>query len=176
MKLRLLGIVALVLAATPLQIGAQTSTDSTVLARAIEAVLSHRSDLQQERISLALDERRAENVTRRATLQLIARAMGNGRAVFRSEINAVRDCRTACRSPFPEPLLIVSSIGGRGSDRLVVMSLVMPDAVASGVELAVRTGGARPRSAGSLFLVTLKQGSRGWAVSEVKEGHPSRAP
>jgi hypothetical protein len=175
MKPGLIAIAALLLA-TSSQVDAQAATDSIVLTRAIEAVIVHRVDLRQKRISIAGDERRAENVPRLPTIQAISRAMGNARAVYRQSFDAARNCAPRCRSPFPEPLLVVSSIKGSGPDRIVVMSLILPDAVADGREQAVLARSALRGPAGSLFLVTLRNGPRGWEVSEVKEGTGDRAP
>ena len=175
MKPGLIGIAALLLA-RPSQVDAQAATDSIVLTRAIEAVIAQRVDLRQKRLSIAGDERRAENVTRLATIRSISRAMGNARAVYRQSFDSARNCAPRCHSPFPEPLLVVSSIKSSGPDRIVVMSLILPDEVAGGREQAVLARGTLLGPVGSLFLVTLHKGPRGWEVSEVKEGTGDRAP
>jgi hypothetical protein len=175
MKRGVVAIAALLLT-TSSRIDAQAAADSVILTRAIEAVLAHRVDLHQHRISVAVDERRAENVTRRSTMEAISRAMGNGRAVYRENFDAARNCGATCRSPFPEPLLVVSSIKDSGPERVVVMSLILPGALAGASEQAVLARGVRPESAGSLFLVTMRHGARGWEVAEVKEGTGDRAP
>lgn len=169
MKAAVLRLAALLLVTSSFG-GAQNPTDSIVLSRALEAVIAHRADIRAQSVSVGVDGPRAERASRQATLQAIARTPGKNRIIYRQDFEAARNCGVSCRSPFPEPLIVVSLVSGSGADRVVVMSLLLPDVASGGVEQAVLARGVRPGRRGSLFVVSLRDGPRGWEVTEVREG------